>query len=102
MTGIKKHWVQNSAVFFSRFLILAQIYQEVTRILYGIYVNLLRQPLFTHKTFTNCGIVDHWDDKQLNIRYFTCFLNHFKLIDLLRMFQVENERMARSIANKVL
>ena len=65
-------------------------------------MNLLRQPLFTHKTFRNYGIGDHSDGKQLNIRSFTCFLNHSKLIELLRMFQVENERMARSIANKVL
>ena len=52
--------------------------------------------------FTLYSIVDRCDCEHLKIWYLTCFLNPFlKLIELLAIFQVKNESMARFLANKV-
>ena len=93
---------KKNSVFPSFFLSLNEVYQDKTRLFYGWQVIVLRQSRCTHKIFTLYSTVDHCDGVLLNICYFTCFLKpFFKLTELLRMLQVENESMPRLISNKV-
>ena len=94
--------VKRISVFPSFLLSLTEVCQDKTRIFFGKQVILPKQPRCNDKMFTSYSIVDHCDCEDLNIWYFTCFFDPiFKLIDFLRMLQVDNESMARFISNKV-
>ena len=70
---MKKLRAQNFSVFSTCLFNSAEVYQDLTRILHGLHVDLLRQPIFPHKTFTIYSIGDHCDNDRLNIWYFTVF-----------------------------
>ena len=52
------------------FLSLTEVFQNETRIFYGIYVMLFGQPRCTRKTFTLCSNQDGCDDAYYSVPYF--------------------------------